>query len=62
MDQKFEATDSLVQEINVLRRLKSTNIVQFIDAKKTSKSMYLIMEFCTGGTLEEYIEKEKVKN
>ncbi|KRX01817.1 Protein kinase-like domain [Pseudocohnilembus persalinus] len=61
LDQKFEATDSLVQEINVLRRLKSTNIVQFIDAKKTSKSMYLIMEFCTGGTLEEYIEKEKNK-
>lgn len=59
---KFEVSDSLLQEINVLRRLKSKNIVRFIDAKKNQQNMYLVMEFCSGGTLEGYIEKNYVQN
>lgn len=41
-----EIADSLLQEINVLRRLKHKNIVAFIDAKKTDDCMYLVTEYC----------------
>lgn len=44
-------------EINLLRKLDHPNIVKFIDAKKTKDFMYLIMEFCNEGTIEDLILK-----
>lgn len=41
-----DITDSLLQEINVLRKMKHKNIVSFIDAKKTDDYMYLVTQFC----------------
>lgn len=38
-----------------MRRLNHPNIVRFIDAKKTDQNMYLIMEFCNEGSLEDMI-------
>jgi len=37
-----EITMSLLQEINVLRKLNHPNIVGFIDAKKNEEYMYLV--------------------
>jgi serine/threonine-protein kinase ULK/ATG1 len=45
----------LLQEINVLRKLKHKNIVAFIDAKKTEDFMYLVTEYCNQGTIEDLI-------
>ncbi len=42
-------------EINILRKLRHKNIVKFIDARKNEDYMYLITEFCNGGTLEDLI-------
>ncbi|EGR32431.1 protein kinase domain protein [Ichthyophthirius multifiliis] len=52
---KNEITDSILTEINLLRKLQHQNIVKFIDAKKTKDAMYLMLEFCNEGTLEDYI-------
>jgi serine/threonine-protein kinase ULK/ATG1 len=38
----LDITDSLLQEINVMRKLKHNNVVTFIDAKKNEDYMYLV--------------------
>lgn len=45
-----------LKEINSLRKLHHPNIIKFIDAKKTSSSIYLIMEFCNEGNLDTLLE------
>jgi len=50
-----------MKEINVLKKMNHPNIIQFIDAKKTENNIYLIMEFCNGGSLEEFIKKKEGK-
>lgn len=47
------ATDSLLQEINLLRKINHPFILKYIDAKKSITCLYLILEFCDGGTLED---------
>jgi serine/threonine protein kinase len=48
----------LVNEIEALKKLKSTYIVKFIDMKLTTNNLYLITEFCDGGDLAAYVEKK----
>ena len=50
----------MINEINLLRKLKHPNIVKFIDAKKTSDAMYLIMEFCNEGSIESFINENNL--
>ena len=46
-----------IREINSLKELQHPHIIRFITAKQTSKHMYLIMEYCEGGSLESYVER-----
>ncbi|KAL4466404.1 hypothetical protein ABPG73_019022 [Tetrahymena malaccensis] len=48
-----------IREINNLKQLNHPHIIKFIDAKQTDKNIYLIMEFCNGGTLEKLIKEKK---
>lgn len=48
-----------MKEINILKRLDHPNVIKFIDAKKTENNIYLIMEFCNGGSLEDYVIKKR---
>lgn len=54
----------LVEEVNILREMKSTHIVKYYGhiVDKVSMSIYLIMEFCEVGDLDAYLretQKEK---
>ena len=49
------ATDSLLQEVNLLRKINHPFILKYIDAKKSTTSLYLVLEFCDHGTLEDEI-------
>ena len=42
-----------------MKKLDHPNIIQFIDAKKTDNNIYLIMEYCNGGSLEELVKSKK---
>ena len=42
------------REINILVSLNHENLIKFINVEKTEKNVYLILEFCNGGTLKEY--------
>ena len=39
-------------EIKILGRIDNPNVIKFIEMLKTANNMYLVYEFCEGGTLE----------
>ena len=47
------------QEAEVLRQLSHPNIVAYIDALSTRVKLYLIMQYCDGGDLEQKINAHK---
>lgn len=47
-------------EIKVLSKLVHPNIVRFFDRLKTANNIYMIYEFCNGGTLETLIYKSTI--
>ena len=49
----------LIEEINVLRELKHENIVGYRDKilDKPNTTLYIIMEYCNGGDMGEYLRK-----
>ncbi|ELU07767.1 hypothetical protein CAPTEDRAFT_170802 [Capitella teleta] len=49
----------LSKEINILKELsglKHDNVVALLDCKETSHHVYLIMEYCNGGDLADYLQ------
>lgn len=55
--------DSLENEINVLRKLKHSNIVQLLETFEDKHKVYLVMELVTGGELfDRIVEKGKTKS
>lgn len=44
-----------MQEINLLRKINHPFILKYVDAKKSLSSLYLFLEFCEGGTLEDEV-------
>ncbi|CDW86267.1 protein kinase domain containing protein [Stylonychia lemnae] len=44
--------DNLKNEINILAKIVSQNVIQLNDIQRTENNFYLIMEFCNGGDLE----------
>jgi len=46
-------------EIKTLGRINNPNVVRFIEMMKTVNNMYLVYEFCEGGTLEDIIQRRR---
>lgn len=53
---KQEQQNRLEQEILCQRSVSSTNIVSLIDVQKTENNFYLILEYCAGGDLGQFIK------
>ena len=45
-------------EVKTLSKVDNPNIVQFIEMLKTQNNIYLIYEYCNGGTIEELLGKK----
>lgn len=45
-------------EIKTLARINNINVVKFIEMLKTANNMYLVYEFCDGGTLEDILQRK----
>jgi serine/threonine-protein kinase ULK/ATG1 len=41
-----------------MKSINSPNVVAIYDVQKTTNNLYIIMEFCNQGTLEEYLHKK----
>uniref|UniRef100_A0A3Q3DZR2 non-specific serine/threonine protein kinase n=1 Tax=Hippocampus comes TaxID=109280 RepID=A0A3Q3DZR2_HIPCM len=48
----------LGKEIKILKELKHENIVRLLDYQEIDGSVYLIMEYCNGGDLAEYLQSK----
>ncbi|KAF7329578.1 Other ulk ulk protein kinase [Mycena kentingensis (nom. inval.)] len=48
--------DNLQSEIQILKSLSHRHITKLIDIVKSERNIYLIMEFCSGGDLTNYIK------
>jgi serine/threonine protein kinase len=44
-------------EIKILNRCRNENIINYIDVMKTKSNFYIILEYCEGGNLAEYIAR-----
>ncbi|XP_062855456.1 serine/threonine-protein kinase ULK1a [Trichomycterus rosablanca] len=48
----------LGKEIKILKELKHENIVSLLDFQEISGCVYLVMEYCNGGDLAEYLQSK----
>ena len=54
--------ERVAREIHILKMIRHPHIVQLYEIIETSKSLYLIMEYASGGELFDYIvSKGRVK-
>jgi serine/threonine protein kinase len=44
--------NNLKNEINIMSKINSPNLVKLHDCQRTENNFYLIMEYCNGGDLE----------
>ena len=44
-------------EVDLWKELDHPNIVRFIDFSETNNNIYLFLELCDGGTLQDKIKK-----
>ncbi|KQK22394.1 serine/threonine-protein kinase ATG1c isoform X1 [Brachypodium distachyon] len=51
--------DSLLSEVDILRRIRHPNIIALHDSIKDSGRIYLILEYCRGGDLYSYLMRHK---
>ncbi|EEQ98505.1 conserved hypothetical protein, partial [Perkinsus marinus ATCC 50983] len=51
-----QETSQLRQEVSALRKLRHENIVRFIDLRKSQGHFYLVLEYCEGGDLAQFMQ------
>ncbi|KAF1328420.1 Nek protein kinase, partial [Globisporangium splendens] len=51
----------IVSEVNILRELRHPHIVRYLDRviDKQATKIYIVMEYCEGGDLSQYIKRKK---
>ena len=58
--EKKENIKRLINEIQLLMKIKHPNIVSLTDLKKTKSHIYIVMEYCNGGDLSGCLKKYKL--
>uniref|UniRef100_A0ACD5X130 Uncharacterized protein n=1 Tax=Avena sativa TaxID=4498 RepID=A0ACD5X130_AVESA len=51
--------DSLLSEVDILRRIRHPNIIALLDSVRDGGRIYLILEYCRGGDLYSYLLQHK---
>ena len=54
-----EKEENIINEINILMKLDHPNIVKIFEFYVSERAYYLITEYCPGGSLFEFIQKNK---
>ncbi|XP_058840150.1 serine/threonine-protein kinase ULK3-like, partial [Topomyia yanbarensis] len=53
------AVDNIITEISLLKKLKHPHIVEMKDFLWDDRFIYIVMEFCSGGSLSGYIRQKR---
>jgi len=59
LEQVPKMYEFIMNEIEALQAIKNENIIKFHEVFRTQNNVYLVYEYCNGGTLESYIRKKK---
>ena len=51
--------ERITREIKILKKVRHPNVIQLYEIIETEKELYMIMEYCNGGELFDYIVKRK---
>jgi calcium-dependent protein kinase len=54
IDQDLYLKEGLMSEIKIMQKLKSPNVVAFLDVLETTNNYYIIQEFCDSGDFSQY--------
>ena len=57
--EKKQNIKRLFIELTILNEIKHPNIVNYIESKKTKNHIYIVMEYCNGGSLSKCLKKYK---
>ena len=49
--------ESLKLEVEVMRRMRDENILRFIDMQSSNETAYIVLEYCGGGDLSQFIKR-----
>ncbi|OUS48524.1 kinase family protein [Ostreococcus tauri] len=49
--------ESLRLEVEVMRRMREENILRFIDMANEGETVYIVLEYCAGGDLSQFIRR-----
>ncbi|KAM3143604.1 hypothetical protein pb186bvf_004366 [Paramecium bursaria] len=60
-EKKF-ITQKAQEEIEIMRRITHENVVRLLDVQVTQNNIYIFMEYCKSGTLEQYIFRKNMNN
>ena len=60
--EKKQNIKRLFIELTILNEIKHPNIVNYIESKKTKNHIYIVMEYCNGGSLSKCLKKYKREN
>ena len=52
------ANTILDKEIKILKELQHKNVVQLLECKESAQFVYLVMEYCNGGDLADYLQNK----
>ena len=58
-NEDYSDIEKIKKEIKILQRLKHKNIIQLYEIMETNKSLYIVMEYCEGKELFDYIVQKK---
>ena len=58
--EKPENNKRLLNEVSILQKISHKNIVKLIETKKTKSHIYIVTEFCNGGSLSDNLNKYRL--
>ena len=60
--EKKESVNNILKEAKILSIFDNKNIIKYYNSKKENKKFYILMEYCDGQNLEEFIKEHKKNN
>ena len=54
----IEERSTALNEVQILKVLNHPNIVRYIDSALESRALLIVMEYITGGTLYDYLQRQ----